>query len=133
MKEKSTRELMEEKEEMIKEYDQKIYESSQKSMAISRKGREERLAERQQLEEDGWNSSYISPHQPAIEEAIIIEIVPKVDKKADHMKMEAELAEIERKEKIEHEKALLRAKLEVLEESVEAIKAVDEVLEEEGE
>ena len=83
MKEKSTRELMAEKEEMIKEYDQKIYESSQKSMARSRKERGERLAKKQQLEDDGWNSSYINPNPPVIEEDPIVEL--KVKAKHKHI------------------------------------------------
>lgn len=112
--EKTTKELMEEKEQFNKDIDEKIYESMQVSMAKSRAAKAALIAAKQKYEDDGWNSSRISPHQPVIveEEEIVSEAfesepepipevpeppkIPEVDpKEAELIKLREQLASLQ--------------------------------------
>ena len=77
--------MIEEKEQFNKAIDDQIYESMQISMAQSRAEKAEFMAAKQQYEDDGWNSSRISPNQPEpepepeiIPEEVIEESIPEI-------------------------------------------------------
>jgi len=123
--EKTTTELMEEKEVMIKEYDQLILENSQRSCAKSRAEKVLWVQEQQKREDNGWNSSYINPTQPESEPEPIPE--PKVDKRV----LALEKARAAKAKKAAEEKAELEKQLKIAQEAVEALKAAKELSKEE--
>jgi len=129
--EKTTKELMEEKEQFNKEIDDKIYESMQVSMAKSRAAKAELIAAKQKYEDDGWCSSQISPHQPVIIEPEIVPEKPK--KKVKHVHPHPiEVPIIAEKSPAELEKEELQKQVEIMTQQLELMKAEKELAKEES-
>ena len=134
--EKTTKELMEEKEKFNKEIEDKIYESMQVSMAKSRAAKAELIAAKQKYEDDGWNSSCISPNQPVIVEEPIIEEKPKEKAKPHvhpHSHPEPPVAPIiPKKSPVELEREELQEQIDIMKQQLELMKAEKELAKEEN-
>jgi len=132
--EKTTKELMKEKEKFNKDIDNKIYISSQESMAKSRQAKVELIAAIKKHEDDGWNSSYINPHQPPVivEEPLIEEKPKKKAKAHTHPHPEPPIEEpiIPEKSAAELEKEALQKQVETMKQQLELMKAEKELAKE---
>ena len=68
-------ELEKEKEEMIIKYDELIRQATLRRVQQNEEDAKIRRAAIKELEDEGWNSSYINPHQPFIVDEPIVEVV----------------------------------------------------------
>jgi len=80
MREKTILELEKEKELAIIKFDEHIRLANVRRMKKNEEANKIRRAKIQELEDDGWNSSYISPKQPEP----TLEVKPKTKKKPKH-------------------------------------------------
>lgn len=122
---KTTKELIEEKENMIKEYDQKIYESVQRAGIKSRAEGAKRRAELQELEDKGWYRLH------TIETPIVVE--PEPMKQGVMYRIEDEFIEGYKEEEpepepvIDPEKEALKAQLEETKEQLRLLEAAKDM------
>lgn len=121
---KTTKELIEEKEEFNVEIDQKIYDSVQRAGIKSRAEGAKRRAELQELEDKGWYRLHTIETPVVVEPEIEVIIEPKDEGIIKSTLLDGELRkEIARESQVDPEKEALKAQLEATKERLAMLEA----------